>query len=94
MAVLPAQAQKDIGADTHTVLLSRASATKQRAHHPEMTAGEYRGLQGMLDRGTREQQTANRTRVFGEIGGKPYRAVLKVTSKEVYLLSMHRLPGK
>jgi len=91
VGVLPAALQKEMGASTQAVLLSRPSADKQCSHHPDVTPDSYRGVQRMLDQGRRERQSANRFRVYGEIGGKPHRAALKVAASEVHLLSLHRI---
>ena len=83
-----------LGGRSASVLLSRETARKQAARHPDLVPDDYARIQDAIDRGTivREKE---RTLVFtvADEAGKRWRAVIKRTAdrRETYLVAFHRI---
>lgn len=80
-----------IGAQTRVVQLSVDSFTKNRDHHPEMTAKDYIALPGIVKRAQLVVQDGDRTLVFLNQGEKTYFGAIKSTQtgKSLFLTSFH-----
>ena len=83
-----------LGGRSREVRLSRQTADKQVARHPELAPDDYGLVQVLIDHGTAVLEK-KRTLVFvGETGmGKWWRAVVKRTADErrTYLVTFHRI---
>ena len=93
VAVLGPSIAAAVGARSHTLRLSRATAAKQRARHRDIEVEDYARLQRILDEGEWFKQSATNALGFVEEDGRLWRAVLKVTRdrSKTYLTSFHRV---
>lgn len=89
---LSRQAAEAMGAKRQTVQLSAATATKQAARHPELTAAEYARVQAAIDHG-RQIQDGARSLIYVLEEEQGYVSVVKSTGtgQAVYLTSFRRL---
>jgi hypothetical protein len=78
IAVLSAQDQALLGAETNTVLLSRESIDTHLEKHPEVGLVDYRKVQDIIDNGQIYQQGSARL-IYITDDGQTYRAALKRT---------------
>lgn len=92
VAVTPAAAAASLNAQSHTVRLSSATATKQASRHDDVGARDYALVQRILDEGELFAGRDGRVIGFLESGGQLWRVVLKVTAdrSEAYLVSFHK----
>ena len=91
VAVLDERIAEELASAPKIVFLSRETVEKQRKHHPELTAEDYREIQGILDNGEYVKQGATKL-VFTHYSWRWFTAVLKKTvdNKEIYLVSFFR----
>lgn len=91
MAVMPSDIKEYLSASGDAVFLSKTSAQKQYREHPEISLGDYRRIQDMLDKG---EVLRDRDLHLGIIQdqGSWYYAVIKSTKtgKAVYLQSFRK----
>jgi hypothetical protein len=83
-----------VGSQTQLVRMSAETGGKQTGAHADMSADDYRGLDGLLTHGEVLRQDKRTVFVFGEVDGQPMRAVLKRAGKddrELYLTTYHRV---
>ena len=82
-------------ANTKTVVISDATMTKQRDHHPELTVTEYQLLPDMIENGLVIQQVSQRL-MFLRSGNRIYRAIVKSTKdgNQLFIVSFHRTDAK
>ncbi len=74
--------------------LSSDSAAKQRARHPELTAADYRAVQGVLDHGRLIPAGHSTAMMVNQDDrGQWWRAVLRTSSdrREAFLVSFHKV---
>ena len=93
VAVLGSNVRTAIGAQSRTVRLSAATATKQARHHSDhLVAEHYALVQRILDDGALFDLGRRRASAFLEIDGRWWMAVVKTTSdsRETYLATLHR----
>ena len=91
LALLTADDADAIGAKTRVARLSEETAAKQRAHHPELTAGEYVQAQHCVDAGERIQDSPLSLVYLLEEAG--YVTVVKATKtgESIFVTSFRRL---
>ena len=92
VAVAPSSALEAAGGQSHSVRLSSATAAKQTERHDDLRSEDYALAQRILDEGELFMAGPRHVMGFIEIDGRPWRAVLKVTSdgSETYLVSFHK----
>ena len=92
VAVLGSAAATDLGTSATVVRLSDWTAVKQLYRHPQLRPGDYALVQRILDEGeTYPGRAPNVVDVYLEIDGSWWRAVVKATAEELYLVSFHRV---
>jgi hypothetical protein len=92
VAILRAELREAIGAKAQTVVMSDVTAAKQKLHHPEIRAEEYRHVQKVVDYGDSFQEADN-TLVFMLDEPDGFVAVVKAAKagEELYLQSYRRV---
>lgn len=91
IATLAAADKLLLGADSSVVLLSQESLAAHAAKHPEITLGDYRKIQSILDTGEVYKQGDARL-IYITLDGISYRAALKRTAdgRKNYFLTLFR----
>lgn len=91
VAVLPYADRAVLGAESNVVLLSQESLAGHLAKHPEITLGDYRKIQAILDKGEVYKQGDARL-IYITLDGVTYRAALKRTAdgRKNYFLTLFK----
>lgn len=91
-AILPARMRALLGATAQTVRLSRETALKQLGRHGELSAGDYRRLQRILDAGDAWRQDARNLVFQLREDGRWYRVIVESAAggAELFVTSYHR----
>ncbi|KAB8123088.1 hypothetical protein D3W54_01325 [Komagataeibacter medellinensis] len=89
---LPDHVRLELGGKEDGVLLSGETVEKQRSHHPDLTAQDYRALPEVLANPTVVARQADRRILLFHWMGRLYRAAIKTTldGSENYVMSFHR----
>ena len=92
VAVMPTSAGRAIDARSQTVRLSRDTAIKQAARHPDLEPDDYALVQRILDEGELFRSAGGDVVGFSVIDGQLWRTVVKRTAdrSETYLVSLHK----
>ena len=92
LAIVPEALRRAIGGQSSSVRLSRETAAKQTARHPDLAPADYARLQRILDEGELFMASERMTLGFIEEDGYLWRAAVKATAdgSETYLATLHK----